>query len=216
MGKPSLRLLIVEDEAAHAAAIQRAFETSGADVQIEVVRTLQEFRRTSVGNPPDLALLDLNLPDGRAVEIMTHPPEAGLFPILVMTSYGNELVAVEAIKAGALDYVVKSAEAFVTMPRTVERALREWKLLTERRETLAAQKQLIAELEAALSKVKTLSGLLPICSACKKIRDDRGYWNQVEGYIQEHTDARFTHSYCPECAQKYLLKLDQDYPPKDQ
>jgi len=107
---------------------------------------------------------------------------------------------VEAIKAGALDYVVKSAEAFATMPRTVERALREWKLLTERREAVAAQKRLIAQLEEALSKVKTLSGLLPICSACKKIRDDQGYWSQVEGYIQEHTDARFTHSYCPECA----------------
>jgi hypothetical protein len=129
-----------------------------------------------------------------------------------MTSYGNEHVAVEAIKAGALDYVVKSAEAFVTMPRVVERALREWKLLTERREAVAAQKQLIAKLEDALSKVKTLSGLLPICSACKKIRDDHGYWSQVEGYIQEHTDARFTHSYCPECAQKYLAILEKDHP----
>jgi CheY-like chemotaxis protein len=154
----------------------------------------------------------MNLPDGRAVEVMTNPPEAGPFPIMVMTSYGNEQVAVEAIKAGALDYVVKSAEAFVMMPRTVERALREWKLLTERRETVAAQKQLIAQLEEALSKVKTLSGLLPICSACKKIRDDQGYWSQVEGYIQKHTDARFTHSYCPECSQKYLSKLEGDDP----
>ncbi len=212
MEKPSLRLLIVEDEAAHAAAIQRAFEIEGAETQIEVVRTLQEFRRRSADHPPDLALLDLNLPDGRAVEVVTNPPESGPFPILVMTSYGNEQVAVEAIKAGALDYIVKSAEAFVTMPRTVERALREWKLLAERQEAAAAQKRLIAELEEALSKVKTLSGLLPICSACKKIRDDQGYWSQVEGYLQKHTDAQFTHSYCPECAQKYLSQLERDYP----
>jgi DNA-binding NtrC family response regulator len=143
MGKPSLRLLVVEDEAAHAAAIQRAFETDGSETQIEVVGTLREFRQRSADQPPDLALLDLNLPDGRAVEIMTNPPEAGPFPIMVMTSYGNERVAVEAIKAGALDYVVKSAEAFATMPRTVERALREWKLLTERREAVSAQKHLI-------------------------------------------------------------------------
>jgi len=123
-------------------------------------------------------------------------------------------LAVEAIKAkaGALDYVVKSAEAFAMMPRTVERALREWKLLTERREAVAAQQRLIAQLEEALSKVKTLSGLLPICSACKKIRDDKGYWSQVEGYIQEHTDARFTHSYCPECALKFLAKVDRGSP----
>ena len=212
MGKPSLHLLIVEDEAAHAAEIQRAFETDGAETQIEVVGTLREFRQRSADKPPDLALLDLNLPDGRAVEIMTTPPEAGPFPIMVMTSYGNERVAVEAIKAGALDYVVKSAEAFATMPRTVERALREWKLLTDRREAVSAQKRLIIQLGDALARVKTLSGLLPICSACKKIRDDQGYWSQVESYIQEHTDARFTHSYCPECARKYLSKLEKNDP----
>ena len=212
MGKPPLSLLIVEDETAHAAAIQRAFQTEEPGTQIAVVGTLREFRQHSAGHLPDLALLDLNLPDGRATEVLTCPPEAGLFPILVMTSYGNEQLAVEAIKAGALDYVVKSAEAFATMPRTVERALREWKLLTERREAVAAQQRLIAQLEEALSKVKTLSGLLPICSACKKIRDDQGYWSQVEGYIQEHTDARFTHSYCPECARKFLSKVERSDP----
>jgi DNA-binding NtrC family response regulator len=205
-------LLIVEDETAHAAAIQRAFQTEEPGTQIAVVGTLREFRQHSAGHLPDLALLDLNLPDGRATEVLTCPPEAGLFPILVMTSYGNEQLAVEAIKAGALDYVVKSAEAFAMMPRTVERALREWKLLTERREAVAAQQRLIAQLEEALSKVKTLSGLLPICSACKKIRDDQGYWSQVEGYIQEHTDARFTHSYCPECARKFLSKVERSDP----
>ena len=212
MGKPPLCLLIVEDEAAHAAAIQRAFQTEEPGTQIAVMGTLREFRQHSADHPPDLALLDLNLPDGRAVEILTSPPEAGPFPIMVMTSYGNEQLAVEAIKAGALDYVVKSAEAFAMMPRTVERALREWTLLTERREAVAAQQRLIAQLEEALSKVKTLSGLLPICSACKKIRDDQGYWSQVEGYIQEHTDARFTHSYCPECARKFLSKVEKGNP----
>ena len=212
MGKPPLCLLIVEDETAHAAAIQRAFQTEEPGTQIAVMGTLREFRQHSADHPPDLALLDLNLPDGRATEVLTCPPEAGLFPILVMTSYGNEQLAVEAIKAGALDYVVKSAEAFAMMPRTVERALREWTLLTERREAVAAQQRLIAQLEEALSKVKTLSGLLPICSACKKIRDDQGYWSQVEGYIQEHTDARFTHSYCPECARKFLSKVERSDP----
>jgi len=199
MGKPPLRLLIVEDEVAHAAAIQRAFQTDEPETQIEVVGTLREFHQHSADHPPDLALLDLNLPDGRAVEILSSPPEAGPFPIMVMTSYGNEQVAVEAIKAGALDYVVKSAEAFTMMPRTVERALREWKLLTERREAMAAQKRLIAQLEEAMSKVKTLSGLLPICSACKKIRDDQGYWQKLETFVHEHSEAEFSHSICPDC-----------------
>jgi DNA-binding NtrC family response regulator len=202
-------LLIVEDEAAHAAAIQRAFAADDDAFQIEVARTLQEFRERSASQPPDIALLDLNLPDGRAVEIMTRPPEAGPFPIMIMTSYGNEQVAVEAMKAGALDYVVKSAEAFATMPRTVERALREWKLLTERRDAVAAQARLVTQLEEALSKVKMLSGLVPICSGCKKIRDDQGYWEQVESYIQKHSNAQFSHGFCPDCIKKYFPDLEK-------
>jgi hypothetical protein len=62
--------------------------------------------------------------------------------------------------------------------------------------------QLIVDLKGALSKVKTLSGLLPICAACKKIRDDKGYWNQIESYIRGHSEAEFSHSICPECALK--------------
>jgi len=62
--------------------------------------------------------------------------------------------------------------------------------------------QRTAELRQALSEVKTLSGFLPICASCKKIRDDNGYWNQIEAYISEHSDAEFSHGICPECAEK--------------
>ncbi len=64
------------------------------------------------------------------------------------------------------------------------------------------------KLQDALAEVKTLSGLLPICASCKKIRDDKGYWNQIEGYIQTHTEAEFSHSMCPECSNKYYGKED--------
>jgi hypothetical protein len=63
--------------------------------------------------------------------------------------------------------------------------------------------KLIIELQDALAQVKTLSGLLPICSWCKQIRDDRGYWNQIESYIKEHTEAEFSHGICPACAKKH-------------
>ena len=59
-----------------------------------------------------------------------------------------------------------------------------------------------ADLQEALSQVKTLSGFLPICASCKKIRDDKGYWNQIEAYIQDHSEAEFSHGICPECATK--------------
>jgi PAS domain S-box-containing protein len=84
---------------------------------------------------PHIALVDLNLPDGLALDILKSPAETGAFPVLVMTSYGNEQTAVEALKSGALDYVVKSPETFAAMPRTVERSLREWGLLQERMRT---------------------------------------------------------------------------------
>ena len=134
----SVFVLLVEDEPAHAAAIQRAVEASGSESEVKVVGTLREFRQSSADRPPNIAVMDLNLPDGRATEVLTCPPEAGLFPILVMTSYGNEQVAVEAIKAGALDYVVKSAEAFTGMPHTIAHALHEWDLLQERKRAEAA------------------------------------------------------------------------------
>ncbi len=74
--------------------------------------------------------------------------------------------------------------------------------IAKRVEAERAKEETIIKLQDALTKVKTLSGLLPICAWCKKIRDDKGYWNQLEKYIGEHSDAEFTHSICPECAAK--------------
>ena len=70
---------------------------------------------------------------------------------------------------------------------------------------------LIERLEKVLSEVKTLEGLLPICANCKKIRDDKGYWNQIEGYLQDHADARFTHSVCPECVETLYPEFVEKY-----
>ena len=74
--------------------------------------------------------------------------------------------------------------------------------ITARKHLEAEREDLIRTLQEALHSVKTLSGLLPICANCKKIRDDRGYWHQVEVYIHEHSEADFSHSLCPECAKK--------------
>jgi len=74
-------------------------------------------------------------------------------------------------------------------------------------EEIARRKELISELQSALGDLKTLSGLLPICSSCKKIRDDRGYWSQIEVYISEHSDAEFSHGICPDCIQDLYPEL---------
>lgn len=74
--------------------------------------------------------------------------------------------------------------------------------------TNAQRDRLIKELREALAEIKTLSGLLPICAHCKKIRDDQGYWQQIEAYIQDHSDAKFSHGICRECAKKYYPDMD--------
>ncbi len=79
-------------------------------------------------------------------------------------------------------------------------------LVTRKRNDLERE-QLISELQDALSQIKTLSGLIPICAACKKVRDDKGYWSQVEEYIHAHSSAEFTHSICPECMEKLYPEI---------
>ena len=74
--------------------------------------------------------------------------------------------------------------------------------ITERKRAEKEREKLILELSASLEKVKLLRGLLPICASCKKIRDDKGYWNQIESYIRDHSEAEFSHGICPECMKK--------------
>ena len=144
------RILIVEDEPAHVAAISRALKGSPLAVEIQVAKSLQEYRRLAAANQPDLALIDLHLPDGTAMEVLTFPPEAAPFPILVMTSYGSEQIAVDTIKAGALDYVVKSVENFAELPHTLGRARRQWNLLQERQWAQEALRENQLRLQFAL------------------------------------------------------------------
>ena len=80
--------------------------------------------------------------------------------------------------------------------------------ISARKQVEEQREELIEALQKALSEVKTLRGFLPICSYCKKIRDDKGYWSQIESYIHKHSDAEFSHSICPECAKKYFPDMD--------
>ena len=144
MDETARSILLVEDEPDHAEAIRRAFAASGNGADIRMVDTLREFRAAVAADPPDIAILDMNLPDGNAVEALAELRKTLSFPILIITSYGNETMAVEAMKAGAIDYVEKSSGAFAAIPHTVERSLREWNLLQARKraeETLRREKE---------------------------------------------------------------------------
>ena len=96
---------------------------------------------------------------------------------------------------------LKTAQGVVTGIVGISRDITDRKLLEEQRD------RYVSELQEALEKVKTLSGLLPLCSGCKNIRDDHGYWQQVDNYIMEHSTARFTHGLCPDCIARLYPEL---------
>lgn len=148
-----------------------------------------------------LVLLDLGLPDSEGFETFRkiHGTVPDL-PIIVMTGLNDEKMAVDAVREGAQDYLVKGQVDGNLLIRAMRYAIERKKLEIER-------EKIIEELQDALAKIKTLRGLLPICSFCKKIRDDQGYWRQIEVYMKEHSDANFSHSICPECAKRYYPHL---------
>jgi PAS domain-containing protein len=82
--------------------------------------------------------------------------------------------------------------------------------ITERKQAEEALREKVEELREALDHIKTLRGIVPICTVCKKIRDDQGYWNQVEVYVRNHTEAEFSHGICPECMKELYPELEED------
>ncbi|MBE7470085.1 MAG: response regulator [Anaerolineales bacterium] len=133
MPEKIIRILLVEDEEAHVALISRSFEEQTPPIELVVARTLREATHLLIKLAPDLIITDWFLPDGDGIELLTADQINANYPVIVMTSHGNEQVAVEAMKAGALDYVVKSEVTLLAMPRIVQRVLREWGYIVERR-----------------------------------------------------------------------------------
>lgn len=124
-------ILLIEDESGHAELIRRALERSETRLEVSCANSLAAARELMAQQLPDLALVDYRLPDGQGDEFVTLA--GGRFPVILLTSFGNERNAVEAIKAGALDYVVKSPEMFADMLHLVQRSLREWENIHERK-----------------------------------------------------------------------------------
>lgn len=142
MNPEQLRILLVEDEPTHARLARRSFAAQADDLRLEVAGTLAEARSTIERFAPHLVIADVVLPDGRGTELIADPSQGP--PVVVMTSHGDERVAVDAIKRGALDYIVKSEAAFSEIPHIARRALLQWRLIAERN----AAQQALTESEA--------------------------------------------------------------------
>ncbi len=194
-----LRLLLVEDDQDDAEIMVRQLRKSGLSVTSERVETLEQFSEALDREVFDLVLADYRLTGWTGMEAFNHMKKKGHdIPFILVTGMLGDETAVECIKRGVSDYVLK--DRLNQLPLSVHWVLEEKSMRDARRRAEEEKEQLIEQLQRALAEVKRLSGLLPICASCKKIRDDKGYWNQIEAYIQEHSEAHFTHGLCPECA----------------
>ncbi|HMV28141.1 MAG TPA: PAS domain S-box protein [Anaerolineales bacterium] len=176
MSNDIIHILLVEDEDPHAELIQRAFEDQGSEFQIHRVRSLTEAREHRRLNEPKLIIADWRLPDGESLELLPNHRDPLATPIILMTSYGNERIAVEALKSGALDYVVKSPESMLDMPHLARKALDQWKSRADRihmQEALTeseAHFRLLAENASdMITRINTNGQMFYISPACKTI-----------------------------------------------
>lgn len=149
-------VLILEDEPSHIEAIRRAFENNST-FEIHFVASLSEGIKSISSLNPDIILADLNLPDGQSISYLEKHFSDIPVPFIIMTSYGNEVSAVRTMKAGALNYIVKSPDTFVQLPFILERSLREWDNLNARRK---AEEELKASRENFESLFNTISEYL--------------------------------------------------------
>lgn len=142
--QPEYNILLVEDNPGHADLINRAFETH-AHCRLTTTATLEQAKSMIVAASPDLIITDVRLPDGRGTELLASEP---ICPTIVMTSYTDEMVAVNAMKSGAADYIVKTQETMASLPRTASRVMREWRLILDQKLARERQQRLTAILEA--------------------------------------------------------------------
>ncbi len=206
-----IRVLLIEDDQADAFLIQELLAESaagkkGEGVNADICRAerLADGIRQAMKGEFDIIISDLGLPDSQGLttvkklaSVVRH------IPILVMTGLDDQRLGFEAVNAGAQDYLVKGQVSGEMLVRSIRYAIERKRIENEKHEV-------IVELQEALAKVKLLSGFLPICCSCKKIRDDKGYWQQIESYIKEHSQAKFSHGICPECARELYPELYKD------
>jgi DNA-binding NtrC family response regulator len=194
----AMTILIVEDDEGLARVISRRLEAMGyTPKHVSTGKNALAWLETETAS---LMLLDYVLPDMKGqkiIETLNSRQKAQAF--ITMTGRGDEKVAVEMMKIGALDYLVKDGSFLELVAPVVRRALSQIDVRDKLAQAERDRTRLMEELKTALAQVNVLRDLLPICPQCKKRRDEQSYWKQIEGYIHEHSEVQFTHGLCPDC-----------------
>lgn len=201
MQSKPISILIIEDNPDDALLISRflAAVARGSYVVTHAEELKTGLKRLENGIF-SLVLLDLGLPDGDGLGSFEQVhAKAPKIPVIVLTGNNDDEVAIEAVQKGAQDFLAKDQVTAVLLDRSIRYAIERQKLLTQ--------------IENSRNEIKTLQGFLPICANCKKIRDDKGYWTQIEAYISERFDVTFSHGLCLDCFKTLYPQLKA--PPDD-
>jgi DNA-binding response OmpR family regulator len=193
-----MRVLIAEDDRETGRLLKALLDKWGYEV-IVARDGAEAWQELQAEGAPRLAILDVMMPYMSGIELCRKvrgmPSCASLYLILLTAKTSRDDV-LAGLSAGADDYITKPFDL-----QELRARVQVGERIVELQESLASR---VRELEEALAQVKQLRGLLPICSYCKKIRDDQNYWQRVESYLGQHSDARISHSVCPECYEDFV------------
>ena len=200
-----MRILIAEDEPVTREKLTAQLGRGGYEV-VSAVDGVAAWEVLQRADAPTLILADVVMPGMSGDEFCRQARaqfrERGLYIILLTATMVSRGDLVHGLDAGADDYLHKPCD-----PAELQARLQ----VGERVLGLQAElRHRVSELEEALAQIKQLQGLLPICCYCKKVRDDQNYWHQVESYLGNHSDLKFTHGICPGCFAEQMELLDRE------
>lgn len=208
MKNEKLEILLVEDDEGHAELVQRAFDGYSDRYRLHRVSTLGKAREFLETMRPDLLITDLILPDGKGLELLVPGDENRQFPLVVMTGYGDEQVAVDSLKAGALDYVVKLETSLRGMPRIADRVLRDWGHIVERKR---AENALAESEEKFRSLIENASDLIVILDEADSYRYLSPAVIDITGFSEQELigklQSEFLHSDDKEMVESIMAKV---------
>lgn len=193
--KQKITVLIIEDSLDDFSLLREVLESS-EEIEAKIVHAerLEDGISIAKSIVIDVAVIDLSLPDSFGLDTyISFHDVYPLIPKIIMTGFKDHAMAFEAVQKGAQDYLFKGEPSSTAIIRTIRYAIERQRLTTE--------------LQMAMDHIKQLEGMLPICSACKKIRDDMGHWNSIETYISNHSEIVFSHGICPDCAKKLYPEI---------
>ena len=197
-----MRALIADDDPVAAMAVSRSMSNWGFETAV-VHDGLAAWEHLTSSDPASLAIVDWEMPGLEGPELcrrVRSDTERAHLYLILLTARNSSTDLVAGLEAGADDYLIKPVDLNELKAR-VQVGVRVVSLQAR----LAEE---VTELQATLDNVRRLRGLLPICAYCKRIRDDRNYWQRVEVYVSEHTDATFTHGICPSCLEGAKAQLN--------